>query len=505
MASTNRAEGLSVIPAESTTDATELVEMYLEIERQLVPPQWMVDEAIARGDSWVTWNPPQNLVRERSRIFSAMHSHATVPVGEYLSSDDATTDGERKQLVYDYEYLMSKPMREIIQKEFDFKLKDLSIREQLYFLNYLKLTTVGEVEMMKRFTATHGVTGMRTFLALEKGSKDLGDMIVVFGQYEELSKKVFEYYSELLDIAETAEQLVKQKTDCEGEVCIQLATQVRENILNRAQKDLEAAVRANDLGEIEEKIGNYVAEAKEYVAVLQELGAQSTEKILASELSNDDKSKMLALLQQNYDNAYTYDVDFKEKIKQSLEKSFANPQTEFHILRDESKVISFNRFDVVTDNTGRTANYFGSFNADAAYAGVGSVMLERTIKEQLEKCDVMYAHCDPTSDIAKKYIESGFVAKETETVAGKFSLEIWRTKDIAEHLRSKQMSADVLLEKAGKIEKDYMLVREAMPDDMFEELDRDLGYLLTRYFKHDNKTYAVFEIPSPTLWNQFKA
>jgi hypothetical protein len=131
-------------------------------------------------------------------------------------------------------------------------------------------------------------------------------------------------------------------------------------------------------------------------------------------------------------------------------------------------------------------------------------MLERTIKEQLEKCDVMYAHCDPASDIAKKYIESGFVAKETETVAGKFSFEIWRTKDISEHLHSKQRSVEELT--AGDFPEDNILVREVSEGDTFEELDEGLGYLLTRYFKHhDGKTYAVFEIPSPTLWNQFQA
>jgi hypothetical protein len=114
------------------------------------------------------------------------------------------------------------------------------------------------------------------------------------------------------------------------------------------------------------------------------------------------------------------------------------------------------------------------------------------------------AHCDPLADITKKYIESGFVAKETETVAGKFSFEIWRTKDIQDSLVTKKMTVANLLERPLDIIEDNILVREVEEGDSFDELDEGLGFLLTRYFVNDNKTYAVFEIPSPTLWNQFQ-
>jgi ribosomal 50S subunit-associated protein YjgA (DUF615 family) len=429
----------------------------------------------------------------------------TINAGAALRSGGEFGTFDEKDLV-EYVSLLRSDARNVIEEELNLTLSILSVIEQLNFLNYLKRTSLADIDHLKNFTATYGVTGMRTFLALERGAEDLGDKIVEFGQQEELAQKVFGYYCELLDIAERAEELVKDKTDCEGEKCLEGINNLRENILNRAQIDLEKAVRADDIRNIEALLSTYVAEAKKEVAFLQEFGLDNTESIRAAELAEGDKRQMLALLDQNYHAAYggQENVNFRETIRTSLEESFANQSVEFRIVRHNEKIISFNRFDITTNNEGRIVSYFGSFNADPVYSGVGRVMLERTIQEQLEKCDVMYAHCDPTSDIAKKYIESGFVAKETKTVAGKFSFEIWRTKDIAEHLHSKQMSIDSLLEKVDQGEEGRVLVREVMSDDPFEELDPDLGYLLTRYFKNDGKTYAVFETPSPTLWNQFK-
>ena len=67
----------------------------------------------------------------------------------------------------------------------------------------------------------------------------MGDDIVAFGQNNEVAGSVFKYYGELLDSADRAEALVREVTNCEVGNCAELANQVRENILNRAQKILK--------------------------------------------------------------------------------------------------------------------------------------------------------------------------------------------------------------------------------------------------------------------------
>jgi len=500
-ASTQIGEGLTVVPNESTEDVVGSIEEFDTNEEQITPPQWMVDEAIANGESWVSWQPPQDLMRNREHLFNEMHQHATVPIDEELGDFSSLESGKKDEMMFDYEYLVSRPVREMVQREFDFELKDLSIKEQFYFLNYLKRVTVENADVMKRFTSLYGVDGMRTFLSLERGDESLGNNIVAFGQHDEVAGTVFKYYGELLNSAERAEALVKEVTDCEGEACNELANQVSENIINRAQKDLEKAVRAHDPSEVAAQIENYVAAAKEYVALLQEVGAGKIEEVSSSEISPEEQDRMKVLMKANYDKAYPEpeNEDFKTAVAGSLEKSFSNPDTSFRVLRDNGKIVSYNRFDTVRDVTGKEVSYFGSFNADPAYSGVGGVMLEETIKDQLETGRPMMAHCDPSQAITRKYIEDGFVATQFYELAGKPSFEIWRTKESGSALESKQMPTTDLLkqsESSGSV-----LVREQQDNEEYAEL-KD-GKALTRYFTHDGKTYLVFETLSNSLKEDF--
>ena len=404
-------------------------------------------------------------------------------------------------IVTDYITTLRSSSREIIETKFGFRLTNLTIKEQLYFLSYLKDTTVEQAETMQRFTSLYGVDGMRTFLSLERGDETLGDHIVAFGQHDEVAGTVFTYYGELLNSAERAEVLVKEVSDCEGEACTELANQVRENILNRAQKDLEKAVRSHDPSEVAAQIENYVAAAKEYVALLQEVGVGKIESVSPESLTEEERARMQDLLRTNYNKAYPEpeNEDFKTAVAGSLEKSFSNPDTSFRVLRDNGKIVSYNRFDTIRDFTGKEVSYFGSFNADPAYSGVGGVMLEETIKDQLETGRPMMAHCDPTQVITRKYIEDGFVATGFYELAGKLSFEIWRSKDSSAQLESKGRPVDELLESVG--ESGAMIVREQSESESYPELQN--GMSLTRYFTHDGKTYLVFETLPDTLKREF--
>ena len=500
-ASTQIGEGLTVVPNESTEDVVGSIEEFDTNEEQITPPQWMVDEAIANGESWVSWQPPQDLMRNREYLFNEMHQHATVPIDEELGDFSSLESGKKDEMMFDYEYLVSRPVREMVQREFDFELKDLSIKEQFYFLNYLKRVTVENADVMKRFTSLYGVDGMRTFLSLERGDESLGNNIVAFGQHDEVAGTIFKYYGELLNSAERAEALVKEVSDCEGESCTELANQVSENIINRAQKDLEKAVRAHDPSEVVAQIENYVAAAKEYVALLQEVGAGKIEEVSSSEISHEEQDRMKVLMKANYDKAYPEpeNEDFKTAVAGSLEKSFSNPDTSFRVLRDNGKIVSYNRFDTVRDVTGKEVSYFGSFNADPAYSGVGGVMLEETLKDQLETGRPMMAHCDPTQAITRKYVEDGFVATQFYELAGKPSFEIWRSKNSSSQLESKERSVDELLELIGGSE--AIVVREQSESETYPEVKNSMG--LTRYFIHGGKTYLVFETLPDTLQDDF--
>lgn len=496
----NMNEPMKIVPEEFLRDAQHMLMEYEENEAKMIPPQVLTDEASEYGYDGVYWTPPKEVFQNRRRLFAEAKSYATLPIEEALGEIVSLDGKEKQELIFDYEYLVSKPMRELISREFGVTLSELTLREQFYFLNYLKGVTVADADAMKQFTAQHGTTGLRTFLSLERGGTELGDQIVAFGQRQEIAERIFAYYGELLDSADSAEHLVQKLTSCAEEDCIQLVEQVRENILNRAQKDLEHAVRIGNISQLEAELDRYNAHAKEYVALLQEIGKGNIETRSSRELTESDKAQMRALMQKNYQAAYpgAAHYDFREAVAASLERGFEGQDTIFRLLRDGDEIVSFNRFDTIKAED-REITYFGSFNAAPAYSGVGGVMLEATLKERLEDGRPMMAHCDPASQIAKKYLEYGFVATHYYLVGGKPSLEIWNSQDISHVLESKNMTKEALLEHVA--EDSSIVVRAIQPSEMYDELQQ--GYGLSRYLVHDDTTYVVFEKLPVDLAAQF--
>jgi hypothetical protein len=218
-------------------------------------------------------------------------------------------------------------------------------------------------------------------------------------------------------------------------------------------------------------------------------------------LSEGDRTRMQNLLQANYRKSYPdlNDTQFRDAVAASLTKSFKNPNTTFRILRDQDKIVSYNRFDTLRDYTGKEVSYFGSFNADPAYSGVGGVMLEETIKDRLEDGRPMMAYSDPSQPITKKYIEDGFVVTELHPFGGKTLFEIWRTKDSTGQFESKGKSIAELLTLVGNDMS--VVVREQSDAETYPELQKGMG--LTRYFNHEKKTYVVFEKLPDTLQGEF--
>ena len=499
-ASTQVGEGITVVPEAANADVEKAIEEFDANEEQITPPQWMVDEAIANGESWVSWQPPQDLMRNREHLFNEMHQYAIDPIEDRLGELGNVSDEKKQELLFDYEYLVSRPVREMIQREFDFELKDLSIREQFYFLNYLKRVDVANADTMKRFTSLYGVDGMRTFLSLERGDETLGDHIVAFGQHDEVAGTVFKYYGELLNNSEQAEALV-EKAGCEGDHCVQLAEQVRENIINRAQKDLETAVRAHDPSEVVAKIETYVADAKVYVALLQEAVQKPLESIPASEINDGDKEQIRALSARNYINE---PEGFQGVIQSGLESALSSSNTRFYMERDsEGRVIFCDRFDDKVDvYNGRTVKYFGSVNAEPAFNGIGRVRITETLEQELANGETMFAHCDPENAVSSLYIEHGFVATGTISTAGKFSFEIWRSNNSSEQLQTKNLPTAELIEQLEKQDESVEYeIRKVESADRFPELSE--GKYLTRYFRYNGEYYAVFESAPATLKVEF--
>ena len=117
------------------------------------------------------------------------------------------SEEEWKKEYFNYSCLMRKPIREAIKADFGFSLEELSVREQFYFLNYAKHYSVKDVKRLQEFTKQYGVQGARTFLSLEHGGLEMGEVILRIGEQlkhnPEVADKVFAQYLEMANGVET--------------------------------------------------------------------------------------------------------------------------------------------------------------------------------------------------------------------------------------------------------------------------------------------------------------
>lgn len=209
-----------------------------------------------------------------------------------VSRDSALDQNAQSKLMTDVKFLFTKDLREWVNNDLGFDMSALTLPEQFNFLVYIRDKSVSDVVPVKEFISTHGLSGFKTLLSLERGDQSLGDHIVAFGQHDEVAGTVFKYYGELLDSADRAEEILDELTH--GNYTTEDVHAFRENVLKRAQKDLEDAVRSHDPSEVAAKIEQYVSKAKEYVAFLQEVGGK-TETLSVNEISLEDKESMKAL------------------------------------------------------------------------------------------------------------------------------------------------------------------------------------------------------------------
>jgi|AntRauTorcE11897_2_1112592.scaffolds.fasta_scaffold06809_1 hypothetical protein len=327
---------------------------------------------------------------------------------------------------------------------------------------------------------------------------------------ESLAREITENVEHITELANRAEDLVTSEFGEGGADSITPAS-VKADLLKQAERLVVLASRSQSEQELRNQLDAFEADIRAFSALSKNAGLENLlkkplERINAAELSNKDRSDMREQLRVNYSLEYPNieDNEFREGVEASFEDALVSSETEFYILRDQDRIVSFYRYDKKVDVDGEEVLYFGSFNGNPLYKGASGNLPEATAKDKLSQTDRMFAHCDPESDISKKYIESGFICTQLVDAWGKPSFEIWQSSDSASLLQTKQMGIEELIAMADQTQPEHQdyFVSKIENDDPFHELDEGLSFLLTRYFTYKGKTYAAFEI-NPTLSMKF--
>lgn len=517
-----RDEGIFLVPEENTEEALALQARLEAIEGQLRPPQHMVGEAIQNGEKYVMWQPDEALMKECEELFVACQKYANVPLTSVLATSEVENISQAS--LFDYEYLLSKPVREMIEHNFGLNVTELSIREQFYFLNYLKTTTIKDVPSMQDFIKEQGVPGMRTFLSLEKDGT-LGKDIISFAMYEvdgELAGEVFELYGSLLDSADTAASYVEANVVCEQEECAQLVNQLRTNILSRAQKFLSTSVRSKDMSGVIEKLKHFSLEATLFTSAFKALKEQggevlhweqikdaSFEQVDAAEITPEDKTTMQKIWESHYGGKYE-SKKLEETLRQQFEESFEKPNIHFYLFKHKGEIVSYFSSEIVgTTEDGKPKKHLASFMTSQSYEGgsLGQAVMEKGLDEE-QKGSILVGECDvdvAKTPIVEKYFEKyNFIGTKCYEEDGEPTLALERRE--GESFQTKALSQEEVKRRAelhtSNATEKYV-VSDTVPDFQSELQN---GFILTRYFiasdTGQKKYYAAFELdsaPAPSL------
>ena len=175
----------------------------------------------------------------------------------YKSDDNNSTEGinffdplliqkkeKNKYDIYNFSLLQLEPIRKGIEEKFQIKLSDLNLLEQFHFLNFLKSKKEREIITTNDFCKKFGFQGLRTFLSIEHGGKEMGDKILELGEMlpEKEAGEIFKGYSKLINTAlllqQTLEKAIKKENDSSFN---QLPFQIHDALLLRAKDILIGA------------------------------------------------------------------------------------------------------------------------------------------------------------------------------------------------------------------------------------------------------------------------
>ncbi|MFA6376111.1 MAG: hypothetical protein WCX69_01780 [Candidatus Paceibacterota bacterium] len=440
-------------------------------------------------------------------------------------------EDDYKRLVLTYKTLIELPLRDKIEKEFEIKLKDYSVREQVQFVDFLSSKSVQEVEEVKDFLDKGGddiarKNRIKSFLSLEAGKK-MSESIFGIGETlnnQEAANAIFAKYAEIVDMAgRVKEELFGMVKEGEKSFSQKEIDSVSGNLIEKANDLLvkfSSKVKiTKDAESIMDELDNYNADlllnVKAFKALKQsgepvnpeDLEGVAFHRVTAAQLINSD---ILAQMKKIY--SANYDPEFGKVLVDGFQKLVDGDEgglTNVYYYEKNGKVVAFCRFDKKGDDT----KYFGSCNVLESIKGdlIGSSMVETALNQETAGDESILANCMFETSVSSCYIEKmGFVAKAAQKYKGSKEtlLAIERNGDNGsyEYRSGRYGVREIVAENKKFPDNNYEDGIERMvlkygnnesginslmskSNGLFSE-----GYVMTRYIFDGDDVYCAFEL-----------
>lgn len=313
----------------------------------------------------------------------------------------------RKDIADDIAFTFDVGMRKQLSNDFGFPIENLTLREQISLIGTFRSITGDEEKRIVSTVKTFGLDGARAFLSTEFGDSFRGTVLSIAEKFsEDDAKGIFKSFSEIVTFAqETAETLgarffANDKTYNADAVRTELLSRAKELLLTAESSDATsiASKLARFKGDIVLFASMFKVTQKGQEVKFEDIKNVHLESMPSNELTKEDTIAMEKILIENWSKQTPA---LLKSTLESLQESFANPQSQFFILRKGDDIAASVRFDERDDGS----LYAGSLNVNDVYrsAGIGEAMLQSTI-DSLAKNHIITAHVPANLPVAMKYV-----------------------------------------------------------------------------------------------------
>jgi N-acetylglutamate synthase-like GNAT family acetyltransferase len=285
----------------------------------------------------------------------------------------------------------------MLKDEFGIELRELTLNEQLAFVNFLIGENQETFERLKKLFENPEIQNenlLKSFLSTS-GDLDFGENILKIAEKFEpkISNLIFEKYSEFVEVVENIEDILREEFN-DVEVGVEDLKEIKENILLSAKKLLADWVRRDDvdLSDAENELAGIKANLvliKNSFQKMRECGeACSLENIknVILEKKNGQEilenpellSEMEKLYLENYPDALGFSDEFRDALIDSMKQRMSLEGSEFFVIEHKSEgLVGFNSFLSIDEESISFANF--NIRENVKGGKIGEALLEETL------------------------------------------------------------------------------------------------------------------------------
>ena len=258
------------------------------------------------------------------------------------------------------------------------------------------LTSVENKDKIVKFGKSFKKDGLRTFLSVEQGGKEIGGKIIGLGEKlpEEVAKKVFAKYGEIVDTADNVEKEIKNIYKKE-EIPVSIFNSIKETLLKEGVNLLLSTANIVSSGkEINEQsileelekvktdtiiLGeSYIELYKEGIKVpIEEI--TRIEKISTQNLTIDEKKELLKVYENGRPKETYENKEHVELLKKEFEETLNKKDTFVFNIRFNGRIIAFATLDQENIDTLHIGGL--TFIDDVRNPAVGVAVMNAVMKE----------------------------------------------------------------------------------------------------------------------------